>query len=300
MEWEQLGYFRAVGRTQNVTRAAEQLGMTQPALSRSLGRLERELAVPLFERAGRNVRMTRYGEAFLPYVERALRELEEGRRELADLSGVEHGIIAFGFLFTLGVEVVPELVRDFKAQQPNVRFDLSQSPAAALERALVAGDLDLCLTSGPVTNPRLAWKRLGDEELILIVPKGHRLAKRRSVRLHEASSDPFVSYKPNTAMRELGDELCRKAGFVPAITFEGEESGTIAGFVAAGLGVAIVPTATPHTSGTARLHITEPVAGRSIGVIWMKDRYLPASARAFRDYIIRSGDHLRRKGGPPG
>ncbi len=294
MDWEQLGYFRTVGRTQNVTRAAEQLGMTQPALSRSLGRLERELGVPLFERAGRNVRITRYGEAFLPYVDRGLRELEEGRRQLADLSGVEHGIIAFGFLFTLGVEVVPELVRGFKEQHPSVRFDLSQSPAAALERALVSGEVDLCLTSGPVTNPRLAWKRLGDEELVLIVPRGHRLAKRRSVRLHEVSSEPFVSYKPNTAMRELGDDLCRKAGFVPTITFEGEESGTIAGFVAAGLGVAIVPTATPHTNGCVRLHITEPLAGRSIGAIWMKDRYLPASTRAFRDYVIAYGDRIKR------
>jgi DNA-binding transcriptional LysR family regulator len=286
LDWEQLGYFRTVGRTQNVTRAAEQLGMTQPALSRSLGRLERELGVPLFERVGRNVRITRYGEAFLPYVERGLRELEEGRRQLADLSGVEHGIIAFGFLFTLGVEVVPELVRGFKEEHPSVRFDLSQSTGAALERQLVAGEVDLCLTSGPVTNPRVAWKRLGDEELILIVPRGHRLAKRRSVRLREVASEPFVSYKPNTAMRDLGDDLCRKAGFVPTIAFEGEESGTVAGFVAAGLGVAIVPTATPHASGSVRLHITEPLARRSIGAIWMKDRYLPASTRAFRDYVL--------------
>jgi DNA-binding transcriptional LysR family regulator len=286
VDWEQLGYFRTVGRTQNVTRAAEQLGMTQPALSRSLGRLERELGVPLFERVGRNVRITRYGEAFLPYVDRGLRELEEGRRQLADLSGVEHGIIAFGFLFTLGVEVVPELVRGFKQQHPSVRFDLSQSPGAALERQLVLGEVDLCMTSGPVTNPRVAWKRLGDEELILIVPRGHRLAKRRSVRLREVASEPFVSYKPNTAMRDLGDDLCRKAGFVPTIAFEGEESGTVAGFVAAGLGVAIVPKATPHAAGCVRLHITEPLASRSIGAIWMKDRYLPASTRAFRDYVL--------------
>ena len=295
MDWEQLRYFRTVGRTQNVTRAAEELGMTQPALSRSLGRLERELGVPLFERAGRNVRITRYGEAFLPYVDRGLRELEEGRRQLSELSGVEHGIIAFGFLFTLGAEVAPELVRGFKERHPGVRFDLSQSPGTALERQLVSGEVDVCLTSGPATNPRVAWKRLGDEELVLIVPKGHRLAKRRSVRLQEVSSEAFVSYKPNTGMRDLGDDLCRQAGFTPTITFEGEESGTVAGFVAAGLGVAIVPTATPHASGYVRLHITEPLARRSIGAIWMKDRYLPASTRAFRDYVIASGDHISRR-----
>jgi DNA-binding transcriptional LysR family regulator len=286
MDLQQLAYFRAVGRTLNVTRAADELAMTQPALSRSLGRLARELGVELFERVGRTVRLTRAGEAFLPYAERALRELDDARRHLDDLGGVEHGTIALGFLHTLGAEAVPNLVRGFKSRHPGVRFNFNQNASALLERQLLAGELDLCLTSGPVANPQLAWKRLGDEELILIVPRAHRFAKRRSIRLHDAAAEVFVSYKPETAIRELSDELCRKAGFVPQITFEGEESGTIAGFVRAGLGIAIVPAVMTHGSGTVRLHISEPVARRSMGATWRKDRYLSAAARIFLDYVI--------------
>lgn len=289
MEWQQLAYFRVVGRTQNVTRAAQQLGMTQPALSRALGRLERELGVELFERAGRNVRLTRHGEAFLPYVERALRDVEDGRRHLADLSGVEHGTIALGFLHTLGAELVPGLVRGFQARHPGVRFDFNQNASAQLVRQVLAGELDLSLTSGPVTDPGLTWTPLGDEEVILIVPRGHRLAKRRAVRLHATAGEAFVSYKPGTAIRELSDALCRQAGFAPRITFEGEESGTVAGFVAAGLGIAIVPAAIPPARGIVRLHVTEPVARRSIGVIRSTNRYFSRAAQAFLDYVVEIG-----------
>lgn len=286
MNVQQLAYFRAVGRVQNVTQAAEQLAMTQPALSRSLARLERELGIQLFERHGRNVRLTRFGEAFLPHAERALRELEDARRKLDDLDGTTHGTIALGFLHTLGAALVPRLVHGFKSRHPGVRFTFRQNTGALLKQQLFAGEIDLCLTSGPVANPDLAWINLGDEDLILIVPPAHRFAKRRSMRLSEAVSEAFISYKPDTAMRELSDDLCRAAGFTPQIAFEGDEPGTVGGFVAAGLGIAIVPTATSETGGVVRVRVSEPVARRSIGATWVKDRYLCAAARAFRDYAV--------------
>jgi DNA-binding transcriptional LysR family regulator len=289
MEWHQLEYFRTVGQLQNVTRAAERLRMTQPALSRSIARLERELGVSLFEHAGRNVRLTRFGEAFLPQVDRALRALDDGRRALADLSGITQRTIALGFIHTLGSEIVPRFVRGFKARCPDVRFDFHQNAGTVVLGWLATGELDLVLTSGPPDNPNLAWTPLANEEMLLIVPRGHRLAARRAVVLREASEETFIAYKPRLATRELSDELCRRAGFTPQITFEGEEGGTIGGFVAAELGVAIVPASIPHTRGTVRLHITEPLACRSIGIAWAMERYLPAAARAFRDFVVATG-----------
>src|SRR5579864_5072626 len=97
MELQQLDYFQTLAKTQHVTQAAEQLGITQPALSRAIGRLERDLGVSLFDHPGRSVKLNRYGRAYLAHVERALGAMEEGRRELADLVDRESGIIAFGF-----------------------------------------------------------------------------------------------------------------------------------------------------------------------------------------------------------
>src|ERR1700742_1991419 len=100
-DWRQLECFRVAGRLQHVTRAAEQLGTSQPALSRSLARLQSELGVQLFQRAGRSTRLTRSGELFLSRVERALGEIDNGRRELGDLKAADRGTVALGFLRTL-------------------------------------------------------------------------------------------------------------------------------------------------------------------------------------------------------
>jgi DNA-binding transcriptional LysR family regulator len=181
MDLQQLEYFRVVARLEHVTRAAEELAMTQPALSRALARLEADLGVPLFERVGRTVRLTRYGAVFLRRVERALGELQEGRRELADLAGAEHGAIALGFLRSFGAELVPRLVKRFSAQHPHVQFIFSQSDRAGLARQLHAGEIDLCITSAP-PPPRVAWQALFDQEMLLIVGRRHRLARRGTVR----------------------------------------------------------------------------------------------------------------------
>jgi DNA-binding transcriptional LysR family regulator len=280
VDQQQLAYFRAVARAQNVTRAAHDLGITQPALSRALDRLSRDLGAPLLERHGRGIRLSRYGEAFLPHAERALREIEDGRRRLEDLGGAIGGPIALGFLHTLGTEMVPALVRDFRARYPDVEFALAEGAAAVLVRRLLDGELDLCLSSGPPDDARIAWTPLGADELILITPRDHRLAKRRSVALREVATEPFVGYTANTAMRALGEDLCRQAGFTPHVVFEGDETGTVTGFVAAGLGVAIVP-ALHRTTTIARLRITVPEARRTIGILQLADRYQSAAVRAF-------------------
>lgn len=288
VELEQLEYFRTVGRLQHVTRAAEQLGITQPALSRAIIRLERELGAPLFHHVGRSVRLTRYGEAFLERVERGLREIEEGRRALADLTGEVHGSVSVGFLRTLGAEYVPRLVRQFRKDHPGVRFTFTQNNGAALLAQLHAGEIDCALVSGPPRDARLGWEHVFDQELVLIVPREHRFAKRRSVRLRDVAGDPFISFKPGHAIREVANELCAAAGFVPAIAFEGDESSSIRGFVAQGFGVAIVP-ATRAAGGVVSLRIAAPAARRGMGIAWVKERYQSAAERAFRRFVVEEG-----------
>src|SRR5690348_16241002 len=138
MELQQLLYFRKVAELQHFTRAAEALAVSQPALSRAVARLEDELGVHQFEREGRSVRLNRYGQIFLGRVERILQEVEAARHEMADLAGTERGTVALAFLHTLGVRLIPDLLRQFRQKHPQIGFHLGQNASELLLRQLDA------------------------------------------------------------------------------------------------------------------------------------------------------------------
>lgn len=288
MELQQLLYFRKVAELQHFTRAAEALAVSQPALSRAVAHLEDELGVRLFEREGRTVRLNRYGQAFLTRVERILQEVEAARHEMADLAGTERGMVALAFLHTLGVRLVPDLLRQFRRDHPAIRFQLWQNASEVLLKQLAAGEIDLCLASPFQRDGQEAveWVDLFSEELYLVVPPDHALTGRGTVALIEVADSDFISLKPSTGLRQISDELCRQAGFTPNVLFEGEEVATIRGLVQAGLGVALLPApAKTEPLGAEWLHVSAPVCRRTIGLAWRKDRYLSGAARLFRDFV---------------
>ncbi|MFN2449922.1 MAG: LysR family transcriptional regulator [Candidatus Baltobacteraceae bacterium] len=289
MDLEQLEYFRTVARLQHVTQSAEELQMTQPALSRAIARLEREVGVSLFDHRGRSVRLNRYGTAFLRHVERALAVLDEGRRELADLADRDAGIIAFGFAHALGTGVVPDLIAAFRTRYPRARFQLFQNASHIIVDELEAGEVDLALVSPlPQTSARIEAIKLASEELFLAVPHDHALAHRKSINLAQLHDETFVCLREGYGLRSLTDEFCAQAGFAPKIAFEGEEIATLRSLVAVGLGVAIIPAAPAAETSPPLLRITEPVCKRSIGLLWEPERYRPQLVEDFRLHVAQS------------
>ncbi|HEX3015237.1 MAG TPA: LysR family transcriptional regulator [Desulfobacteria bacterium] len=287
MDWQQLYYFQTVARLQHFTRAAEKLSISQPALSRSIARLEEDLGVPLFERQGRNVALNRYGRVFLKRVNRALQEISEGQREIQDLISPSHGSVALAFIHTLGTNLVPDLLRRFRKSYPNIAFQLSQNITRVILDQLINAEIDFCFCSPTVTEEGIHCIRLLTEELFVIVPREHRLANQGSIDLAEIADDPFIALKQEAGLREITDRLCRKAGFVPKITFEGEEVTTIAGLVAAKLGVAIIPQITGlDMTKVALLKVNKPVCRRAIGMAWVEGRYLSPAAQQFRQFTL--------------
>lgn len=285
MDLEQLEYFRVVARVQHVTRAAAEIAISQPALSRSIARLEAEVGVPLFDRRGRAIRLNRYGEAFLAHAERVLREIEAARRAVADLAGPERGTVPLGFLHSLGVELVPSLVGAFRAGHPAVGFELHQAGKAVILDELRAGAIELALVSGPVDDPELAFTELYREPLWLWVPPDHALAGRRRVSMPELAGEPFVMLGAGHGLREIVDDYCRAAGFEPRVAFEGEDASTLRGLVAAGLGIAILP---PADEGGAARAIADlrPRCARSVGLVCARDRYTGAATRLFQAFVV--------------
>jgi DNA-binding transcriptional LysR family regulator len=291
-----LRQFVAVAREEHLTRAAEELGIPQPTLSRSIARLEAELGVPLFSRPGRSVKLTRHGRLLFDYSERTLATLAAQLRLLAEETDPDRGRVALAFLHTLGTDAVPRMLRDFRATHPGVRFVLVQGSADVLLARLRAGEADLCLTAPLPDEPGVTARKLDSERIDLVVPAGHRLARRRGIRLAEAAAEDFISTKPGYGLRTITDELCREAGFEPRIAFEGEETATCRGLVGAGLGVSLLP----GTAGTdadpevIAIRITAPRAARTVGLAWLADRPLPAPVAAFRDFALTYRNRLLR------
>src|SRR5258708_13599020 len=126
MDLLQLKYVQAVAQLGHMRRAAEKLSIAQPSLSQSIARLEEDLGVPLFNRQGRRIQLNQFGKAFLKRVERVFMELEEGKREVADLAGLEHGLISLAVAST---QILPDLLSAFLVRQPQARFRLFQHHA---------------------------------------------------------------------------------------------------------------------------------------------------------------------------
>lgn len=289
MEWNQLEYFRTVARLQHFTRAAKQLSISQPALSRSIANLEEELGFPLFERCGKNIALNRYGAIFLKHVQLAMQELDEGKQIIRSLIDPDYGTVSLAFLHSLGTNLIPGLLCRFRKYQPHIQFKLYQNGTSFLLEQLMTGEIDLCLCGPAMTNDSIEWAPLFSEELFIAVPANHRLATQSHIELKEIANEPVITFKENYGLRTLSDKLFKEVGIHPLITFEGEEIMTVAGLVEANLGVAMIP----HIPGLNNTNITflpisEPTCVRTIGVAWHKTRYLSPAGEKFKNFVIES------------
>lgn len=286
MDWQQLIYFQKLASMQNFTKAAEELALTQPALSRSIARLEEDLGVPLFERKVRGVTLNRYGETFLAHANRAIEEISLARQELKDMIDPDHGHVSLAFIHTLGSSYVPDLIGAFRTKYPNIKFQLSQDSTQHILSQLDSGEIDIGFCTPKESHEYIQSNPIIHEELFLIVPKQHRLAEKQSAELKEVAEDSFVIYKRESGLREVIDGLCHEAGFSPNISFEGVGDDTIAGLVGAGFGVALIPYIPGlDLSKISILRVTKPTCRRIIYMSWHSARYLSPAVNRFKSFM---------------
>lgn len=285
MEWQRLEYFQTLARVQHMTKAAEMLSISQPALSRSIAGLEKEIGVPLFDRQGRSIILNRYGHLFLMTVNNIMKEMEQGLEEIQHIINPEHGEVSLGFLHTLGTSTVPNIIRAFHKEYPNITFKFHQNHTHTQLKELKHGSLDLCLLASMEHENPIEWTELWRDELFVIVQTNHPLAARNSIRLKEIANESFIALKKGYALRKTTDEIFQNEGLKPVISFEGDEVATVAGFISAGLGYSILPYGEEMDKMT-KLRIEDASYERVIGMAVVKDRYLSPAAKLFHQFVL--------------
>jgi len=296
MDWSQLRYFQTLAKEGNFTKAAEKMSLTQPALSRSISRLEEEIGVPLFERMNRGVVLNEYGAIFLEHAGRALSDIDEAIQKIRDMVDPLHGTVSLAFIQTLGSSYVPELISQFQKRFPGIQIRLYQDTTKRILDQVEAEEVNIgfCSPQEPVNN--LECSLMAKEELYLIVPSNHRLADQKAVDLKEVSDEPFIFFKQDTALRDIIDKLCLEAGFEPKIVFEGLEERTVADLVAANLGVALTPfSANIDESQVSLLRVRQPKSFLHIYIVWKAKGYMSPAATTFKNFALEYAMRFKKK-----
>src|SRR5438874_6591287 len=243
MEIRQLRYLLALAEERHFTRAAAREHIAQPALSQQIRRLEEEVGVTLVERTTRQVTITHAGRLLVARARRILGEIDAASAELAALKGMESGRVNVGTMHTMGPIDVSLPLAIFHERHPGVELTVRESSSEELAQMLRDDTLDLAFLSvtEQVESHGLGLHQLMSEELVAVLPRDHRYAGRRKLRMADLEDEEFISYREGARLRELLIGAGRHAGFQPQIKLESNESGRIRRLVARGMGVAILP-----------------------------------------------------------
>jgi len=245
MELRQLRYFKAVAEELHFGHASEKLAVAQPALSRQVQALEKELRVDLFDRAHRRVQLTEAGKVVLAGATRLLAQADQLVEDARRAARGETGRLTVAFVGSAMYGPFPTALRTFRDRFPGVDLVLDETETTVQHRAVLEGRIDVGLLRAPFTDPELVAETLLREPIIVALPQRHALARRPEVKLAELSGEPFVFF-PRGAQPSYAEGVwnaCLAAGFRPRVVQEAIEMQTAIGLVGAGFGLCLVPAA---------------------------------------------------------
>jgi LysR family hydrogen peroxide-inducible transcriptional activator len=280
MEVHQLRYFCAVARHGTFTRASEVEHVAQPSLSQQILKLEAELGARLFDRLPRSAKLTVFGKAFLPKAERILRELEEAKTELRDMSGNEKGEVVVGIIPTIAAYLLPRLLNNFAVQHPLITIKIFEDITPALLQRLHEGTIDIAVAALPIAGSELASEELFEEKFYAVLPEKHRRASRASISLAELNREPFLLLKEGHCFRDSLIAACHRSRMSPSVVFESGQFATILAMVSAGMGVSAVPAmAVQPQPGCKFIPISGKHSTRKIGIVTSRHHYQSRAQR---------------------
>lgn len=270
MDFQPLRYFLAVARTGSFVRAADQLGIAQPSLSQQIKKLERELGISLFDRLGRSLKLTAFGESLLLSAERILREVEDARTAIEGLKAEDAGELKVGVIPTVLPYALVKPLAAFQLRFPRVQITLSEAMTDDLVEGLRRGELDLAILALPIRHAEIVCSELFREALFAAVPLNHELAQRDKILLPMLGVEKMLLLREGHCLRNDVLTVCTKAKAQFRQVFESDHLESILRMVAEGYGVSLIPEKATHGRSDCRFLRFEPHAVRRIGYAMAK------------------------------
>jgi LysR family hydrogen peroxide-inducible transcriptional activator len=274
-----------VARAGSFTKAADDLGISQPSLSEQIAKLEQSLGAALFERLNRRIELTPLGDAILGKAQALLEDAAALPEHFERAREGVHGPLRVGSIPTILPYFLAPLLKGFTEQCPDVDLHLREGTTSELVAQVLDGMIDVAVLSLPVEGAGLVMKELFRDPLFLAVPDGHPLAAADKVPLRRLASERLLILKDGHCLRDETLEICDRARARFAGQVEADQFLTIFELIRAGFGVSIVPEMARGLSSGCRLIEIEPKASRRVGYIRLERRYLSKALEAFTGYL---------------
>lgn len=286
MEIDQLRYFLRVAERGNFTRAAKDLMISQPALSRSVQKLEEELGQPVFERKGRTLALTDAGTLLQARAQQILSILADTKAEITDDG--QSGVVRVGAIPTIAPYFLPEVLSRFSAAYPQATLIVQESTTDLLLKSCKQGEIDLAIVALPIQAKYLEVEELFREELLLVLPPEHPLCRQEKISLTDVEPFPFVLLDEAHCLSDNINSFCRQRSFQPVTVERTSQLAMVQELVSLSHGVSMIPQmARTRDQSDRRVYrsLKNPKPMRTIAVAWNPYRFESRLLKAFREYL---------------
>ena len=293
-----LSYFLEIAKKEHLTKAAEELHITQPALSRALASLEEELGVKLFERDKKKLRLNENGRILQKSAEKIFAELSDLEQQLSDTKSGVSGRLCIGSSFPeREPDIVQQCILEFMQNYPDVAIDYVQTSPLQLLRALDERQIDVAISTLPILSEDFEWHEVFTEKLGIMMSADHPLARESELHVAQLRNERFFCNNANSDNRDLTVEFCHRAGFEPDIFFQGFFPQLIGKAISEGKGVSfLVKTRFDYDQKASARYpwagnlvfrpVAEDYCRRSCGIAYVKKNYHSKAMRVFRDFFL--------------
>ncbi|WP_269411583.1 LysR family transcriptional regulator [Lentibacillus daqui] len=283
MEIKHLQYFLEVIHTRSFTHAAENLYITQPALSRIIKSLENEIGTPLFIRSRKELIVTDGGWVLYKYAKEMEKQFRDLQTELGNLQTLKKGHIRIGLPTVTNSSFFSQLIGSFHHEYPEVTFQLEEDGSRRIEEKVMYDQLDFGVMVLPTKNDGIDYFTFVNESLNVVMPSSHPLSEASEISLEKLKDETFILFNQDFSLRNVVLEACQEAGFEPKVISETSQLDFIEDMVASGLGITLLPESTSMelTSEIQTIPVTDPTIDWNLAIIWKGDNYLPQINKEF-------------------
>jgi LysR family hydrogen peroxide-inducible transcriptional activator len=288
MEIHQLEYFVAIAETGGFSRAAERCNVAQPSLSQQIMKLEKEIGSPLFDRLGRKVALTDVGRQLLPRAHAILDELQDIKVGIQAEIQEGYGTLAVGFIPTIAPFVLPRVIRRFSQDYPNATLEVHEGLTEELIRKLIDAELDVGITSLPISNKLIHTEELLTEPLLVASTQKYDVVSRASIQVKELNDFPFIALSEVHCLGEQVQSFCFQQDLDLNVVCHTSQLTTVQNCVALGLGVSLVPQAlaiSDHSDQIVYRPVSDTPPQRKIAAATHAKRHISFLARQFIEIV---------------